>query len=50
MTGGQAGRLFRSPTATEGPETEGQARNQLETPRGRRVFWEGHNFFKLRPI
>jgi len=30
--------LFRCPTATEGPETEGQARKQLETPRGRRVF------------
>ena len=40
---GPTGTLFRGPTATEGPET-GQARNQLETPRGRRVFWEGSNF------
>jgi len=34
MRGGPAGTLFRGPTATEGPETEGQSRNQLETPRG----------------
>jgi len=38
MRGGPAGKLFRGPTATEGPETEGQARNQFETPRGRIVF------------
>jgi len=43
MRGGPTGTLFRGPTATESPET-GQARNQLETPRGRRVFWEGSNF------
>ena len=46
MRGGPAGTLFRGPTATEGPETEGQARNQLETPRRRRVFW--NKSFKLR--
>jgi len=34
MRGGPAGTLFRDPTAMERPETEGQARNQLETPRG----------------
>jgi len=45
MRGGLAGALFRGPTATEGPETEGQARNQLETQRRRRVFWKEHNFF-----
>jgi len=45
MRGGPAGTLFRGPTATEGHETEGQARNQFETPRRRRVVWEGHNFF-----
>jgi len=39
-----AGTLFRGPIATEGPETAGQARNQVETPRGWRDFWEGHNF------
>ena len=27
-----------------------QARNQLGTPRGRRVFWEGPKFFTLCPI
>jgi len=36
--GGPAGTLFRGPTSTEGPETEGQARNLLGTPRGRRGF------------
>jgi len=30
MRGGRAGTLFRGPTATEGPKTEGQARNQLD--------------------
>jgi len=45
MRGGPTGTLFRDPAAAEGHETEGQARYQLETPRGRRVFWEGHNFF-----
>jgi len=38
MRGGAAGRLFWGLTAMDGPETEGQAWNQLETPRGRRVF------------
>jgi len=38
IRGGPAGTLFRGPPAVEGPETEGQARNQLETPRRRRVF------------
>jgi len=47
MWGGPEGALFRGPTAAEGPETEGQARNQLETPRGRRVFWERHNFLTM---
>jgi len=27
-----------------------QARNQLRTPGGRRVFWEWPKFFKLCPI
>jgi len=45
MRRGPAGTLFWGPTATEGLETKGQARNQLETPRGWRVFWEAHNFF-----
>jgi len=36
--GRPVGTLFRGPTTTEGPVTEEQARNQLETPRGRRVF------------
>jgi len=27
-----------------------QARNQLGTPRGRRVFWGGRKFFELRPV
>jgi len=31
----------------EVPET-GQARNQVETPMGRRVFWEGHNASGVR--
>ena len=38
MRGGPEGTLFRGPITTEGPETEGQAGNQLETPRGQRVF------------
>jgi len=37
VRGGLAGTLFRVPTASEGPE-KGQARNQLETQRGKRVF------------
>ena len=45
VRGGPGGTLFWGPTATEGPEAEGQARDQLETPRGRRVSWDGHNFF-----
>jgi len=32
--GVSTGTLFRGQTATEGPETEVQADNQLETPRG----------------
>ena len=36
--GRPADTLFSGPTATEGPETEEQARNHLETPRGRRVL------------
>jgi len=36
--------LFWGPTATEGPETEGQARNQLETPRVKE-FLKGTQFF-----
>jgi len=35
---GPAGTLFRSPPATEDPDTERLAHSQLETPRGRRVF------------
>ena len=38
MRGGPEGTLFRGPTATEMPETEVQARNQLETTSGRIVF------------
>jgi len=38
MRGGSRGYIVPGPTATEGPETEGQARNQLEPPRWRRVF------------
>ena len=33
MRGGLAGTLFRGTTATVGPETEGQACNQVERPR-----------------
>ena len=36
--GRPADTLFPGPTATEGPETEKQARNHLEAPWGRRVF------------
>jgi len=32
------------------PETRGQARNQLGTRGGRRVFREGPKFFELCPI
>jgi len=42
--GGSVGTLFWGPIATQGPETEGQARNQLETPRRRRVYSERHIF------
>ena len=45
MRGGPAGTLFRGSTATEGRETQRQARNQFEIPRWRWVFWDGHNFF-----
>ena len=47
MRGGPAGTLFWGPTATEGPETEGQARNQLETPRGEEFSEKGHNFLTM---
>jgi len=43
--GGPAGTLFRCPTPTEGPETEGQARNQLETPRDEEFSERGTIFF-----
>jgi len=44
MRMGPAGILFPGPTATEGPETERQARDQLETPRGKEVS-EKRTFF-----
>jgi len=44
MRGGPACTLFRGPTATERPETEELARNQLETPRGEE-FSERGTFF-----
>jgi len=44
MTGGPAGTLFQGPTATEGPGTEGQAGNHLETPRAEE-FSERGTFF-----
>jgi len=44
MRMGPAGTLFPGPTATEGPETERQARDQLETPRGKEVS-EKRTFF-----
>jgi len=36
--------MFAGPTATEEPETERQARDQLETPRGEEVS-EKRTFF-----
>jgi len=59
MRGGPTCALFRGPTATEGPETEEQACNQLQTPRGeefsergtislnfvQHIFPGEHNFF-----
>jgi len=39
------GTLFRGPTATERPETEGQDRNQLETSRGEEFSERGTIFF-----
>ena len=44
MRGGPAGTLFRGPTATEWSET-GQARNQLETPRGEEFSERSTVFF-----
>jgi len=53
ISGGSAGILFLDPRATEGPETEGQAGNQLETPRDEEfsergtIFFTGSNGFSL---
>jgi len=47
MRGGPAGTLFMGPTAAEGPETEGQPRNQLQTPRGEEFSEWGTNFLTL---
>ena len=43
--GRPAGTMFRGPTATEGPETEEQARIHLETPMGAKSFLRGAQFF-----
>jgi len=43
---GPTGTLFQGSTATEGPETEGQVRNQLETPIGEELT----HFLKLCPM
>ena len=47
MRGGPACTLFRGPTATERPETEELARNQLETPRGEEFSERGTFFLTL---
>jgi len=47
MRGGPAGTLFRGPTATEGPETEEHARNQLETPRSEEFSERGTIFLTM---
>jgi len=45
MRGGPTSTFFRAPTAAEGLEKKGHARNKLETPRGAKSFLRGAQCF-----